>query len=231
MRHKYHYTYKIIRADGKYYIGVHSTNDLEDGYLGSGKVMKRSLKKYGPESHHKQIIAFHISRQQALHQEAELVTEETLLDPRCMNIIRGGGGTYDTSKISASLKGKQQPKSVCEAISKRRKGVPTWGRAVFIEGVTYKSAAEAARALGISDRTITSRCRRMSTPNWRYADEQNVVKPTKKHPKAKSVIVDGILYGRVADVEEKYGVCRRTIRHRCLSPDFPNWQYVTPGID
>ncbi len=34
-RRKFHYIYKITRIDGsgKYYIGMHSTDDLEDGYL------------------------------------------------------------------------------------------------------------------------------------------------------------------------------------------------------
>lgn len=30
---KFHYIYKITRFDGKYYIGMHSTDDLDDGYL------------------------------------------------------------------------------------------------------------------------------------------------------------------------------------------------------
>ena len=36
---KYHYIYKITRDDGKYYIGLHSTDDLDDGYLPSSLVI------------------------------------------------------------------------------------------------------------------------------------------------------------------------------------------------
>ena len=44
-----HFTiYKTTnKANGKYYIGQHQTEDLEDGYLGSGKHLKAAIKKYG----------------------------------------------------------------------------------------------------------------------------------------------------------------------------------------
>lgn len=34
------------------YIGWHSTNNLNDGYLGSGKYLLRAIDKYGKEKKH-----------------------------------------------------------------------------------------------------------------------------------------------------------------------------------
>ena len=40
-RHKYiymkHFIYKTTHVNGKYYIGRHSTENINDGYIGSGK--------------------------------------------------------------------------------------------------------------------------------------------------------------------------------------------------
>jgi len=90
----YHYIYKITRDDGKYYIGMHSTDSLEDGYFGSGKLITRSIKKYGVERHKKEILEFLPSRIQLKERERELVNEEILDDPRCMNLQLGGGGGW-----------------------------------------------------------------------------------------------------------------------------------------
>ena len=87
---KFHYIYKITRNDGRYYIGMHSTDNLEDGYFGSGKKITRSIKKYGLEKHKKEILEFLPSREALRNREEQLVTEEVVNDPLCMNIATGG---------------------------------------------------------------------------------------------------------------------------------------------
>ena len=46
----YHYLYKITnKINNKIYIGIHSTDNLEDGYMGSGKAILRAINKYGKD--------------------------------------------------------------------------------------------------------------------------------------------------------------------------------------
>ena len=89
-RRKYHYIYKITRDDGFYYIGMHSTDDLDDGYFGSGTKILRSVKRHGRERHIKEIVEFLPTRHELRLREEQLVSSTTLADPLCMNIAPGG---------------------------------------------------------------------------------------------------------------------------------------------
>lgn len=91
---KFHYIYKITRTDGsgKYYIGMHSTDDLEDGYFGSGQLLWKSIKKHGKEKHVKEILEFLPSRKELKERERVLVNEEIVSDPLCLNLKLGGEG-------------------------------------------------------------------------------------------------------------------------------------------
>lgn len=56
---KFNFIYKITNTiTGKIYIGKHSTDNLDDGYLGSGIYIRRSIKKYGTDKFIKEVIEF-----------------------------------------------------------------------------------------------------------------------------------------------------------------------------
>jgi group I intron endonuclease len=92
-QHTYHYIYKIVNIiTNKYYLGMHSTSNLEDEYLGSGKVLKRSLNKYGKANHKLEILEHLENREDLKKREREIITVEILKDPMCMNLAIGGQG-------------------------------------------------------------------------------------------------------------------------------------------
>ena len=90
---KYHYFYKITNLlNEHFYYGVHSTNNLDDGYMGSGKRLHYAYKKYGIENFKKEILKFFDSKEEAFEYEAEIVTEELIKLDECYNIQLGGKG-------------------------------------------------------------------------------------------------------------------------------------------
>ena len=107
-RRKYHYIYKTTCiVTNRYYIGMHSTDDLEDGYIGSGQRLWKSINKYGKENHIKEILEFLSNREDLKLRERALVNEEVLKDPMCMNLQLGGfGGFTDSAHYGKFSKGR-----------------------------------------------------------------------------------------------------------------------------
>ena len=97
---KYHYIYKTTNIITKrYYIGMHSTNNLNDGYFGSGKRLRYSINKYGKENHIVEILEFYSSRDELKIKEKEIVNLNEISKIECLNLIVGGeGGRGFTSK-------------------------------------------------------------------------------------------------------------------------------------
>lgn len=88
---KYYYVYKIVNeVNGKEYIGFHSTNDLDDGYMGSGKLIKAAIEKYGIDKFRKEIIQMFDNREDAEQLERELVNEDYVNRDDTYNISLGG---------------------------------------------------------------------------------------------------------------------------------------------
>lgn len=104
---KFNFIYRTTNIiTGKFYIGMHSTNNLEDGYLGSGKILKYSIKKYGAENHKIERLEFLEDRKKLAEREKDIVNESLLNDPLCINLRVGGegGGGIFNKKHAENLK-------------------------------------------------------------------------------------------------------------------------------
>jgi len=78
--------------DQKYYIGCHQTDDLNDGYIGSGKYLKRAIKKYGTEHFSTEILFQVNSKEEMFALEKSIVSESLVNDPNSYNLKVGGSG-------------------------------------------------------------------------------------------------------------------------------------------
>lgn len=88
-RHHYVYQTKNL-VNGKTYIGVHSTNFLNDGYIGSGSILKEAIKKYGRENFLCVPLCFFNTAEDAYEEERYLVDEDWVKSDDNYNIVLGG---------------------------------------------------------------------------------------------------------------------------------------------
>lgn len=85
---------------------MYETTVIDDGYLGSGKHLKAAIQKYGKINFSREILSYHNTKEELYAAEAELITEEMLKDPMCMNIVPGGKGGSGPGILGASKGGK-----------------------------------------------------------------------------------------------------------------------------
>lgn len=111
----------------KFYIGVHCGS--KPNYLGSGRVLNASIKKYGRENFIRETLAEFDTVEEAYEYEAWLVTPVMINRPDCYNQRPGGKGntvgfkhTEETrKKISDANKGKTLSEEHRKKMSDSRK--------------------------------------------------------------------------------------------------------------
>ena len=100
----FYYLYQITNlVNNKIYVGVHKTIDMNDGYMGSGKVIKRAIEKHGTDNFKKDILETFIDSESMYAKEKEVVTNTFLLREDVYNLRRGGLGGFDYINANPSL--------------------------------------------------------------------------------------------------------------------------------
>ncbi|MFK5882813.1 MAG: GIY-YIG nuclease family protein [Candidatus Izemoplasma sp.] len=92
----YYTVYKTTnQINGKVYIGVHKTKNINDDYLGSGNHLKYSIKKYGKENFTKKVLKVFTNPEDMFKIESLLVNEEFVNNNKTYNLKLGGEGGWD----------------------------------------------------------------------------------------------------------------------------------------
>ena len=132
-----HYVYEITNLiNGKKYIGKRSCKCPieEDKYMGSGKLLKKAINKYGKENFKKEILQICKNEKEALEKEIYVINKlDATKNINYYNISNGGQGGNTkagyseeelriySKKLSASLKGRKLSEETKMKISLSRK--------------------------------------------------------------------------------------------------------------
>lgn len=94
---KFYYTYKITLLKGSltghYYYGQHRTSNLNDGYAGSGRIIKNYFKHYEKiegVTYVKEILHFYNDEDELNIAEKVLIGDKYETDNLCLNLLPGG---------------------------------------------------------------------------------------------------------------------------------------------
>ena len=163
--------YKITnQINGKFYIGSHKTNDLDDSYMGSGKYLIKAQEKHGIENFTKEILFVFDNPHDMYAKEAEIVNEDFISEQNTYNVKIGGFGGWDyinkTGKNLYGMNGKtpnvkdnfergrktqiekkkadpNYAKQISEKISKTQKEQYRNGRTPSFKGKTHTAETKA----------------------------------------------------------------------------------------
>lgn len=178
-------------TNGRKYIGKRHYDKWGqwEKYLGSGKILKQAIEKYGAENFSRVILEECETKEIMAERERFYIAERNACaDPIYYNIARGGEGgsipgvpfsAEHKANISKALKGKKRTEEQRAAQSLRQKGKPAPNRRKVICCETeevYDSATEASRKLNVSKSTVATAIRRNNAVkgfHFKYLDEYN----------------------------------------------------------
>lgn len=244
---KHNYFYKITNLiNGKYYYGIHSTDNIDDGYMGGGTLLKSAQKKHGKENFIKEIIQDYPTRKEASDHEYSIVNYNLVNLSECYNLRPGGDNNYVyddahrkrrseknievmqrlelRERISNTLKGRKVPKDV---ISKR---VKNFTRRIICEinGIVYDTLKEVILKFDITEKQIKLRCESLDEcwKSWNILNSEQLIKNKKNNPPLPYYyMIDGVRYETHIEVTNVYNIDYFKIRYRCNSnlDKYKNW--------
>jgi hypothetical protein len=137
--------YKITNnLNGKFYIGVHKTENPNDLYMGSGRAIKEAIKKHGKENFSKSIILITENKNQAYDLEKKLT--ENFVENNNYNMRLGGvGGFTKENAIKGNIKSR-------ENVENSRKGGLKAKELGYSFGGVYRDPIENGRKGGLANK-------------------------------------------------------------------------------
>lgn len=162
------FVYKTTNLlNGKIYIGQHTTENPDDGYMGSGVYLQKAIKEDGKENFTREIISWADSKKDLDHAEEFFIKHyiQKVGKSRMYNATEHAGGVdYHTDeskkKMSAVKKGHTVSEEHKQKISIICKNHPALSKKVLCveTGEIYPSISEACRQTGAYQGSISNVC-------------------------------------------------------------------------
>ena len=173
----YNYVYLITNnINGKIYVGKHSTDNLNDCYMGSGKIIKLAYNKYGVENFTKKILAFADTEEKLNWFERFYIKKYHCRDKSIgYNLTNGGEGVLGL-QIEAWNKGVPMTEEQKLKISETRKGTHAWNKGKPLSDETKQKISNTLKGKPLSDETKQKMKGRLSPNKGKPMTEEQKLK-------------------------------------------------------
>lgn len=222
---RYFLIYKTTNLiNGKIYIGKHITRCIDDGYVGSGKLLRRAISKYGIENFTREILFMCSSEEEMNVKEAELVTEEFCNQNTNYNLCVGGRGGFSyinregiqgfTLSSDLAKQGRikaNQNGALQKALEKRK---------ILQNDAEWVERNKIAIREGLAKVTIQ--------PNFLGKKHTNETKERMRssNKRSQKISIDGIEYNSISQASKELNTYTTIIIRRLKSNKFDNYRYI-----
>lgn len=227
---------------GKIYVGKDERND--SSYIGSGYLLKKSIKKYGKENFIKEILEECDTRESLEERERFWIRELNALDPKIgYNVAEGGSGgnTYlgkteeemieIRQKISDAGKGRkfsEEHRQKLAESARRRKG----NKPCKYKGMKYEDYMDESKVKDIKEKIKIARSRQIITEETKEKLSKTLkgrkLGPmTEEHKenlsksKGTPVTINGVTYRSINHASKELGIPKYKIKQLGLSSTEP----------
>lgn len=188
MSQTYFIIYETINlVNGMKYRGCHRTKNIDDGYLGSGKLLSLAIKKYSTENFKRVVLEYCNSVEHMFEREAWWVDDEWVAREDTYNVTTGGKGRRGLSeegKIAIAKANKTRmtdatKKKISESIRKTH-STPEMKKKIS------ENTQKALLMPGMREKLATNKDKKASEETKRKRSES--IKKTLAEKKAKGIV-------------------------------------------
>jgi len=199
---------------------------LDDGYLGSGNLLKRAIKKHGRENFAKEIIADYPTRKEASDHEKIVVTIELAELDECYNLRSGGDNEYAPSeqtkkRLREINTGKKLSNETKEKMGNFQRGRPRSEE--YRNKISVGLLGEKHPMFGKTHSEET----RAKMSNAHAGDKNHQFGKFNNDPRSRKCIILQVEYVSRTEAARQLNINVNTVRYRLSSTSdtFKDWKY------
>lgn len=201
MKKQFNFVYLTTNlVSGKQYVGDHSTDNLDDQYLGSGVYIRHAIRNSSKDNFKREIIQFFDTKEEAFISQEKYIKEYDTLFPNGYNVNYRGGSVPVNCLLSTKEK-------ISESMKGKNVGKTTWMKGRKHSNKSKEKMKINHKSSGMLNKHHTIEAKQKISKNSRSKDPIIRKKMSESH-KGISPIRDNTIYSNIiADVNNRKICC------------------------